>query len=101
MHFCCSVEGLQPSLSLVTRDGALLSEDDPVSLVIGSEEVLSNVISWNIPPLTERYMDACHSLKSGICHISRQTTVSFVCRMKADVSWYRVFCDQFVKLLFN
>jgi hypothetical protein len=65
-HFCCSFEGLQPSLSLLTKDGALLSEDDPILLVVGSEEVVSTVISWNIPPLTDRYMEACRSLHSGI-----------------------------------
>lgn len=65
-HFFCSVEGLQPSLSLLTRDGALLSDDDPVLLVVGSEEVMSTVISWNIPPLTDRYMEACQFLHSGI-----------------------------------
>jgi hypothetical protein len=64
--FCCSIEGLQPSLSLLTRDGALLSDDDPVLLVVGSEEVMSSVISWNIPPLTDRYMEACQFLHSGI-----------------------------------
>jgi len=62
----CSIEGLQPSLSLLTRDGALLSDDDPVLLVVGSEEVMSTVISWNIPPLTDRYMEACQFLHSGI-----------------------------------
>jgi hypothetical protein len=100
-HFCCSVEGLQPSLNLVTRDGALLSEDDPVLVVMGSEEVLSTVMSWNIPPLTDRYMEACRSLHSGICHISHQTTVLFICRMKADILWYRVFHEHFIKLLFR
>ena len=65
-HFFCSIEGLQPSLSLLTRDGALLSDDDPVLLVVGSEEVMSTVISWNIPPLTDRYMEACQFLHSGI-----------------------------------
>jgi hypothetical protein len=65
-YFCCSIEGLQPSLSLVTRDGALLSDDDPVLLVVGNEEVMSTVISWNIPPLTVRYMEACQFLHSGI-----------------------------------
>lgn len=64
--FCCSIEGLQPSLSLLTADGALLSDSDPVLLVVGSEEVMSTVISWNIPPLTDRYMEACQLLHSGI-----------------------------------
>jgi hypothetical protein len=57
---------LQPSLNLFTKDGALLSEDDPVLLVVGSEEVMSTVISWNIPPLTDRYIESCHALHSGI-----------------------------------
>ncbi|PNF14176.1 Tonsoku-like protein [Cryptotermes secundus] len=59
-----SVEGLQPSLSLSTKDGALLSEDDPV-LLVGSEEVMCTVISWNIPPLTDRYMESCQALCSA------------------------------------
>jgi hypothetical protein len=100
-YFCCSVEGLQPSLNLFTRDGALLSEDDPVLLVMGSEEVLSTVISWNIPPLTDRYMEACQSLHSGICHISHQTTLLSICRMKADVLWYRIFHEHLINLLFG
>jgi hypothetical protein len=57
---------LQPSLNLLTKDGALLSEDDPVLLVVGSEEVMSAVTSWNIPQLTDRYIESCHALHSGI-----------------------------------
>lgn len=60
-----SIEGLQPSLSLSTKDGALLSEDDPVLLVVGNEEVMCTVISWNIPPLTDRYMESCQALHSA------------------------------------
>ncbi|XP_047113180.1 tonsoku-like protein isoform X1 [Schistocerca piceifrons] len=59
-----SLEGLRPTLTLQTSDGALLAEDDPISLITGSNELIASVVSWNLPPLTERYVEAAASLQS-------------------------------------
>ncbi|XP_037077219.1 tonsoku-like protein [Pollicipes pollicipes] len=56
---------LRPSLELL-KDGALLTLDDAVSgLVRGQDDVISSrVISWERPPLTERYSAACGLLNA-------------------------------------
>ncbi|PSN40124.1 Tonsoku-like protein [Blattella germanica] len=56
-----NMEGLHPTLKLLTNDGAILSDDDPISLVC-NEEIVSEVTSWNIPPLTNRYLESCKTL---------------------------------------
>ncbi|XP_041040707.1 tonsoku-like protein [Carcharodon carcharias] len=54
--------GLRPRLSL-TSDGALLSLHDPiVYLLHDNEEVLAEVLSWDLPPISDRYKRACDSL---------------------------------------
>ncbi|XP_043542326.1 tonsoku-like protein [Chiloscyllium plagiosum] len=54
--------GLRPRLSL-TLDGALLSPHEPiVHLLRDNEVVLAEVVSWDLPPLSERYKTACDSL---------------------------------------
>ncbi|XP_048477221.1 tonsoku-like protein, partial [Rhincodon typus] len=54
--------GVRPRLSL-TLDGALLSPHEPIiNLLHDNEEVLAEVVSWDLPPLSERYKRACDSL---------------------------------------
>ncbi|XP_072110408.1 tonsoku-like protein isoform X1 [Mobula birostris] len=54
--------GLLPKLTL-QKEGALLDLQDPVIHVLQSnEEVLANVVSWDMPPLADRYKKACQSL---------------------------------------
>ncbi|XP_055506007.1 tonsoku-like protein [Leucoraja erinacea] len=54
--------GLRPKLSL-KKEGALLDPLDPITHVLQSdEEVLAVVLSWDLPPLSDRYKKACHSL---------------------------------------
>uniref|UniRef100_A0A8C5GV39 Tonsoku-like protein n=1 Tax=Gouania willdenowi TaxID=441366 RepID=A0A8C5GV39_GOUWI len=54
--------GLLPRLSL-QKEGALLSAHDHLlSLLHTNEEVLAEVLSWDLPPLPERYKKACQSL---------------------------------------
>ncbi|XP_067872344.1 tonsoku-like protein isoform X2 [Heterodontus francisci] len=54
--------GIRPRLSL-TSDGALLSQHDPIIHVLhDNEEVLAEVLSWDLPPISESYKRACHSL---------------------------------------
>lgn len=51
-------------------DGALLTQDDPLSLVLGISELQSNILKWNLPPLHERYLEACSQLGCGkSCYI--------------------------------
>uniref|UniRef100_A0A4W3GDK1 Uncharacterized protein n=1 Tax=Callorhinchus milii TaxID=7868 RepID=A0A4W3GDK1_CALMI len=57
--------GLRPRLTL-KKEGALLASDDPVLHVLQSnEEVLAEVMSWDLPPLSDRYKRACQSLATG------------------------------------
>ncbi|KAG8515412.1 Tonsoku-like protein, partial [Galemys pyrenaicus] len=57
--------GLLPRLSL-QKEGALLAPQDPIPDVLQSnEEVLAEVASWDLPPLTDRYRRACQSLGQG------------------------------------
>ncbi|XP_072110411.1 tonsoku-like protein isoform X1 [Mobula birostris] len=54
--------GERPRLSL-SCGGALLSPSDPLTqLLQDNEEVEAEVQSWDIPPISIRYKNACHSL---------------------------------------
>ncbi|XP_048214841.1 tonsoku-like protein isoform X3 [Perognathus longimembris pacificus] len=54
--------GLLPRLTL-RKEGALLASQDPIPDVLQSDdEVLAEVTSWDLPPLTDRYRRACQSL---------------------------------------
>ncbi|XP_011373143.1 tonsoku-like protein [Pteropus vampyrus] len=55
--------GLLPRLTL-RKEGALLAPQDPVPDVLQTnEDVLAEVTSWDLPPLTDRYLRACQSLE--------------------------------------
>ncbi|XP_008832636.1 tonsoku-like protein isoform X2 [Nannospalax galili] len=57
--------GLLPKLTL-KKEGALLAPQDPILDVLQSDdEVLAEVTSWDLPPLTDRYRRACQSLGQG------------------------------------
>ncbi|XP_066121458.1 tonsoku-like protein [Saccopteryx bilineata] len=57
--------GLLPRLTL-RKEGALLAPQDLIPDVLQSnEEVLAEVTSWDLPPLTDRYRRACQSLEQG------------------------------------
>lgn len=58
--------GLEPCLTLMTPDGAILTQDDPLSLVLGIPELQSNILKWNLPPLHERYLEACSQLNTSM-----------------------------------
>ncbi|XP_073086443.1 tonsoku-like protein isoform X2 [Manis javanica] len=61
-HQAC---GLMPRLTL-RKEGALLAPQDPILDVLRSnEEVLAEVASWDLPPLTDRYRRACQSLEQA------------------------------------
>lgn len=60
-----------PLLELQTKNGALLANDDLLSLLfpMGSyqaEEVEAKIIKWNLMPLLDRYKDACQDLELGM-----------------------------------
>ncbi|XP_060681663.1 tonsoku-like protein isoform X2 [Hemiscyllium ocellatum] len=58
--------GLRPRLTL-KKEGALLAPQDPIIHVLQSnEEVLAEVVSWDLPPLSERYRRACDSLSLAV-----------------------------------
>ncbi|CAI9607450.1 unnamed protein product, partial [Staurois parvus] len=54
--------GLRPRLTL-KKEGALLDPQDLILYILQSnEEVLAEVHSWDLPPLTDRYKKSCQSL---------------------------------------
>ncbi|XP_060802573.1 tonsoku-like protein [Amyelois transitella] len=54
--------GVRPVFSLMTSDGAILSEDDPLSLVLSSPELKTCVTNWKASPAEERYLECCDAL---------------------------------------
>lgn len=56
--------GVRPVFSLMTSDGAILSEDDPLSLVLSSPELKTCITNWKASPAEERYLECCDA--SGI-----------------------------------
>ncbi|XP_022917423.2 tonsoku-like protein [Onthophagus taurus] len=76
-------ECMKPSLELQTKSGAILAEDDPINILflLGStqcEEIIGNVLKWNIQPILERYKESCVSLglneNSDLSKILRETS---------------------------
>ncbi|CAB3260313.1 unnamed protein product [Arctia plantaginis] len=54
--------GVRPIFSLMTSDGAILSEDDPLSLVLSSPELKTCITNWKASPAEERYLECCEAL---------------------------------------
>ncbi|XP_075979045.1 tonsoku-like protein [Anticarsia gemmatalis] len=54
--------GVRPVFSLMTSDGAILSEDDPLSLVLSSPELKTCITNWKASPAEERYLECCEAL---------------------------------------
>ncbi|XP_068618192.1 tonsoku-like protein [Battus philenor] len=53
---------VRPVFSLMTSDGAILSEDDPLSLVLSSPELKTCISNWKASPAEERYLQCCEVL---------------------------------------
>ena len=61
-----AMSGLMPRLTLKTREGALFDPNDCVtSVLVNNEELIGHVESWNLPPLSDRYLKACTSVGQG------------------------------------
>ncbi|XP_045614849.2 tonsoku-like protein [Procambarus clarkii] len=56
--------GLRPHLTLTTQDGAVLDANDPITLVLPTEqiELQAQIKGWDLPPLSDRYTQACQAL---------------------------------------
>jgi hypothetical protein len=66
--FLCSLKGIRPELKLKTADGATLLESDTLSVILGMREdnlILSEVLEWKLPSLSNRYLYSCSELKCG------------------------------------
>uniref|UniRef100_A0A0A9Z4Z7 Tonsoku-like protein n=2 Tax=Lygus hesperus TaxID=30085 RepID=A0A0A9Z4Z7_LYGHE len=55
------LEGVEPKLRLLTSDGAILLNSDPVSLVLSMGELQGQVLSWNLPSLVGSYEEMCYN----------------------------------------
>ena len=61
-----SMTGLRPRLLLKTQEGALFDPNDCVETVLANKEELQGYVeSWDLPPLSERYLKACNSAGQG------------------------------------
>lgn len=63
-----SLKGIRPELKLKTADGATLLESDTLSVILCLKEenlILSEVLDWKLPSLSNRYLEACSELKCG------------------------------------
>nr|CAD7197307.1 unnamed protein product [Timema douglasi] len=56
---CFIRKDMIPKLVLLTRDGAMLSNDDTLALIINEEEIHSSALSWDTPLVSERYKRFC------------------------------------------
>ncbi|KAJ2944215.1 hypothetical protein O0L34_g18194 [Tuta absoluta] len=54
--------GSRPVFSLMTSDGCILSEDDPLSLVLASPELKTCITNYKASPAEERYLECCDAL---------------------------------------
>ncbi|MPC13791.1 Tonsoku-like protein [Portunus trituberculatus] len=76
------LSGLRPHLVLTTQDGAALDPNDPITLVLPSDqaELEGQVKGWDLPPLPDRYTAACQALTTrtmpALCSALHQTEVS-------------------------
>ncbi|XP_076272195.1 tonsoku-like protein [Rhynchophorus ferrugineus] len=66
-----SKEYMKPTLELETANGAVLADDDLLSLLFPmsstqAEKVIAKVIEWSLPPLIERYKETCNQLAVDI-----------------------------------
>ncbi|XP_034831610.1 tonsoku-like protein [Maniola hyperantus] len=55
--------GVRPVFSLMTSDGAILSEEDPLSLVLSSPELQTCITTFKASPAEERYLECCDALE--------------------------------------
>ncbi|XP_078285770.1 tonsoku-like protein isoform X2 [Rhinoraja longicauda] len=77
--------GLRPKLNL-KKEGALLDPLDPITHVLQSDEaVLAVVLSWDLPPLSDRYKKACHSLG-----LAEDSLVLRACEVQGGGSCFRL-----------
>ncbi|KAJ6641353.1 Tonsoku-like protein, partial [Pseudolycoriella hygida] len=58
-----NLKGLRPVLRLMTEDGAIFENDDPISVTFG-EVIYSTVLDWKLPHISQRYMEVCQQLKT-------------------------------------
>ncbi|XP_069771242.1 tonsoku-like protein [Narcine bancroftii] len=80
-HTC----GLRPKLTL-KKEGALLDPQDPIVHVLQSnEEVLADVLCWDLSPLSDRYRKACQSLA-----LAEDSRVLRMCEMQGSTACFRL-----------
>lgn len=70
MNFYFRKECSKPTLELETTTGALLSDEDPLSLLFPlgatqAEPVVGRVVKLSLPPLVDRYREASIQMDTG------------------------------------
>lgn len=57
---------MKPVLQLTTADGAIFENSDQLSVALVEVNPLaSTVLEWKVPPLNQRYLEACAQSKVG------------------------------------
>lgn len=78
-------EGVKPSLELETKNGAILAEEDLVGMLfptgsVQAEELKATITKKSLPPLIDRYEEACHQANTSMLFKSctnKKITLSF------------------------
>ncbi|XP_014248141.1 tonsoku-like protein [Cimex lectularius] len=86
-----SLESVEPVLRLVTQDGALLVDSDPISLVMNMGDLVGNVLSWNLPSLTTIYEETCRN--NNICEDKQISTLLEACQATGKLSLEDLYLD--------
>lgn len=61
---------MKPTLELETKSGAVLADEDLLSLLfpmgaMQAEPVEARVLRWSLPPLIDRYVESCAHMETG------------------------------------
>jgi hypothetical protein len=82
---------VKPILTLRTKDGAQLSNADSISFVLGGSnsdvELLANVVSYDLPPLIQRYQNISSELNIGKSYQLNYVPF-FIVNMSRKVLWF-------------
>ncbi|XP_030372759.1 tonsoku-like protein [Scaptodrosophila lebanonensis] len=60
------LRGIFPMLRLKTSDGFAYEDSDFVTVALEQNVIMATVLEWKISPLTQRYEEFCHQLKTPL-----------------------------------
>lgn len=85
---------MKPVLQLTTADGAIFENSDQLSVaLVDTSPLRSTVLEWKVPPLHQRYLEACAQVKVGKHFESLRCTI---CR-RNNSSHFSLDADNFLQ----